>query len=162
MNFPETVDIINKLVTTGAIITGGVWAYFNFIKGRIYRPRLQVEVSGSVILIEERMYIKVLAKLHNVGNSVVLLEQKGTGLRVFGEECDNHAATIRNINWKHLATYPVFENHGWIEGKETISHEQLLVVPADKYPVFCLKLRVVSNKISWSHSSIVMPIAKEK
>jgi hypothetical protein len=41
--FQTIVDVLQKLFTIAAIVVGGIWAYFNFFKGRTYRMRLEPE-----------------------------------------------------------------------------------------------------------------------
>jgi len=40
-------EIIGTLITALAVIVGAVWAYYRFVKGRTYRPRLEVSMGGE-------------------------------------------------------------------------------------------------------------------
>ncbi len=40
-------DVLQKAITIIAIIVGGVWAYFNFSKRRVYRPSLEPKITGK-------------------------------------------------------------------------------------------------------------------
>ena len=155
MEFKELIEITEKLVSISAIVIGGIWIYFNFIKGRIYRPRLSPEITGTIILEHGQVYLHITSTISNVGNSVVALQQKGTGFRLLGYERNEEIRDVQGAVWEHLATFSVFEKHGWLEGKETIQDERLVVVPLSKYRAFRLELRVVSNKISWTNTSII-------
>jgi hypothetical protein len=33
---------VSSVATAGAVIVGGLWGYFNFAKGRTYKPRLSI------------------------------------------------------------------------------------------------------------------------
>ena len=70
MDIKDSVEIAEKIATIAALVVGGVWAYFNFIKGRIYRPRLHPEVSGMVVVEHEQIYLHITSTITNVGNSV--------------------------------------------------------------------------------------------
>lgn len=52
-----------------ALIAGGVWAYFKFAKGRTFRDRLIVTVSGRFVSIDGSVFLVVTNLLHNVGLS---------------------------------------------------------------------------------------------
>ncbi len=42
------IEVLKNVCEIAAITIGGIWTYFNFFKGRTYKPRLECEVDGSV------------------------------------------------------------------------------------------------------------------
>lgn len=72
-SWKETADLIEAIVTILAIIVGGVWGYWLFVKNRQRYPR--AEISQSVIhkdLDNEKTLLHVDVIITNIGN--VLLE----------------------------------------------------------------------------------------
>jgi len=60
------VEIIGTAVTAAAVVIGGSWAYFKFVKGRTYRPRLEVGLSGQWRPVDERhlLQARISVKKH--------------------------------------------------------------------------------------------------
>jgi hypothetical protein len=52
-------------------------------------------------------------------------------------------------DWKHLGTYPIFENQDWVEPGETIFEEQLIVLPDDNAAAIKLELKLASSRSAW-------------
>jgi hypothetical protein len=124
-NVKSVVDIIGTSVTAVALIIGGIWAYFKFVKGRTYRPRLEVELSGQWRLIDGKHLLQAHISVKNIGASVVTLLQNGTGLRV--SVLARHQPTApAQVAWESLRVFEVLVDHAWIEPGETVSDDLLL------------------------------------
>lgn len=143
------VDLVQKLFTIAAIIVGGIWTYFNFFRGRTYRMRLEPTVSGKVVTFDGVRHLIATMSLKNVGLSKVEVEQEGSGLSVLAFEVPDGTANVVSAAWEHLAAFPVFESHQWIEAGELIEEQRLIVIPTIVHTAFQLRLRIVSHKISW-------------
>lgn len=134
------VDIISGVITTGAVIVGGTWAYYRFIKDRTYRPRLAVTLAGEWIPVQNERILLARIRVTNIGDSVVTLLQRGTGLRVSQlDEPDE----VGQYTWTNDRVHVILAEHAWIEPGETVSDDLLLLVsvPADQ-PVL-LEARLV-------------------
>ena len=81
-NAKTVIDIVGTSVTAAALVIGGIWAYFKFVKGRTYRPRLEIHLFGQWRLIDTKHLLQARISVKNIGASIVTLLQKGTGLRV--------------------------------------------------------------------------------
>lgn len=71
---------IESLVTTVAIILAGVWAYFHYVKGRVYSERVEIEVVGRVLTISSRSYLVITYQIKNVGSSRVPIQNDRSGI----------------------------------------------------------------------------------
>jgi hypothetical protein len=151
-------DVLQNVVTIIAIAAGGVWGYFNFFKGRTYRPRLEPKVSGKLISQKGVHYLIVTAQLKNVGLSEVKIDQEGSGLRVFAYDVVEHTSKARSVQQSRLITLPIFKDHGWIEPGELIEDQRLVVIPDIEYVALQMSLRLVSNKIAWNSAAIIDPL----
>jgi hypothetical protein len=151
----KLVDILQKLFTIAAIIVGGIWTYFNFFQGRTYKMRLEPNVSGKVVTINELSHLVATISVKNVGLSKVEIEQKGSALKVLSYEAWDGVNNILSIEWQNLTAFPVFETHQWIEPGEEITEQRLLVIPKSEYTAFQLQLRIVSKKAAWRAMDIV-------
>jgi hypothetical protein len=126
INWSETLSNTERVVKIAAVVIGGVWAYLKFIRGRVYRPRLEPSVSGRIAHVDGHPHLVVSLSMENVGSSKVDIDQKGTGLRLFSPELTPIATPPTQVGWMRLGTFSVFEKHGWIESGECIRDELLI------------------------------------
>jgi hypothetical protein len=124
-NVKTVVDIIGTAVTAAAVILGGIWAYFKYVKGRTYRPRLGVGLAGQWRLVDGRRLLHAHITVENIGASKVTLLQRGTGLRVSVLAPDQPVAPA-SAAWEHLRVFEILREHQWIEPGETVSDDLLL------------------------------------
>lgn len=147
LNDLKTVaDIVGTLVTALAVIVGAVWAYYRFVRGRTYRPRLEVSMAGQWLADASRLLL-ARVRVKNIGASKVQLLQKGTGLRVssLAESEASGSAT-----WESGSVYPIFEEHAWVEPGETVSDDVLLRLNvADGQPVLFETRLVCETRPAW-------------
>ena len=40
-------DIAQAVVTTAAVVVGGFWAYYKFVRGRLYSPHVDIALFGQ-------------------------------------------------------------------------------------------------------------------
>jgi len=153
----DVFDILENAATIIAFGAGGVWAYFNFFKGRTYRSRLEPKVAGKIISRNGAYFLIVTAQLKNVGLSAVRIDQKGSALRVFAYTLGERPSKPRNVEQSRLITLSVFEDHGWIEPGELIEDQRLIAIPDSEHVALQIKLRLVSNKIEWNAAAIIEP-----
>jgi hypothetical protein len=124
-NLKTVIDILGTVVTAAAVILGGMWAYFKFVKGRTYRPRLGVRLAGQWRPVNGRQLLHARITVENIGASKVTLLQRGTGLRVSVLANDQPVAPA-SVAWEHLKVFEILREHEWIEPGETVSDEVLL------------------------------------
>jgi hypothetical protein len=154
MNFSTVLDNLEKAVTIAALLIGGVWTYYHFIRGRTYRLRLEPTVSGTMTSVRSGRRLIVTSRLKNVGLSKATIQQAGSALRVLTGAIELGAAQIAAVDWTHIGTFPVFKDHGWVESGETITEQAMFVLPAQKHLPVRLELRIVSDGIEFNVMSI--------
>jgi hypothetical protein len=155
----EVLDALEKAFTILAISFGGVWAYFNFFKGRTYRPRLEVKASGRLVTRGGTDYLVSTAHLKNVGLSKVEIKQEGTGLLVSNYDVETTVPEIISVQDDLLTVFPVFEKHGWVEPGELIEDQRLIALPAGKHVALRLGLRITASGIEWNSWTIIEQLA---
>jgi hypothetical protein len=124
-NAKTIADIISASITAFAVVVGGIWAYFKFAKGRTYRMRTQVDLSGQWEVIDGRHFLQARVAVKNIGASKVRLIQKGSGLRVSVLHSEQPGPPA-SVKWRSLRVFGILTEHEWIEPEETISDEFLL------------------------------------
>lgn len=126
----NVAEIVGTAVTSLALIVGGIWAYFKFIKGRAFRPHVEVEQWGEWLHYGSPLGFKARVSLKNTGSAKVEVVQRGTGLRISkmrDEQPDPPSETV----WESLGVFEIFTQHEWIEPGETIADELLVRLPLD-------------------------------
>lgn len=121
----DIAGILGTITTTLAVIFGGLWAYFKYVRGRTYRPRLAVTMLAQWRVIEGRQLLHARVIVKNIGVSVVTLQQLGTGLRVSVPAAQQPEPPTA-LAWDVVAVFDVLTEHQWIEAGETVSDDQLV------------------------------------
>jgi hypothetical protein len=147
----KVFDTLAKIFQIVAIAGGGVWAYYKFIKGRVYRPRLKLSVHGNSLITKEQRLLLVSLTIENVGLSVVRLQKKSMLVRVLIPEASNAGSKIQKVDGKHIGTFRVFQQHEWIESNEAIGDELTLSIPLTHEAVI-LQFRAVGSIKSFFRS----------
>jgi len=119
------VSVIGTSITGLAVIIGGIWAYFKFVKGRTFRPRLEVDMSGQWRKVDGKQLLQARIMVKNIGASNVTLLQKGTGLRV-SLLAAHQPAPPAPVEWEGQRVFEILKEHAWIEPGETVSDDLLL------------------------------------
>jgi hypothetical protein len=128
----QAVDVLQKIFTILAIIVGGIWAYYNFIRSRTYHKRVDLEVSPKIIDDNNKILIVYTVEVKNVGLSKVEIENDLSSLEIL--------ASMGREKWYTLVTHslqreieiepdqtPDRERHNiTIEAKETFKKEWLI------------------------------------
>ena len=157
----DIVSVLKDVITAAAIVLGGIWTYFNFIKGRIYRPRLEPAVSGKIFEDAGVTFVIVRARLKNIGLSKIDIKQVGLAIMIYAYQTAK-TGTITTADKTKLASFPVFEDHEWIEPGEVIEDEQLFQVPEYKGTGIRVELRFVYNGIEWNTGSVAQQLSKSE
>jgi hypothetical protein len=144
------LDIIERTCKIAAYFIGALWVYFNFFKGRTYRPRLEIKVTGSLNQKNQSHFLNLQIHVKNVGLSKVDIKQKGTGLRiiVYNSSSDGN-------KWTHLDTIAILETHQWIEPGESVEEPVLFPLAFEPTGVR-IEVQVVSTKTMWETAAILV------
>jgi hypothetical protein len=141
------VDIVGTLVTALAVIIGGLWVYFKFAKGRTFRPRIQVDLAGEWLLIDQRTLIQLRVTVKNIGGTKVQLVQRGTGLRVSRLHSTPAASPPAPVQWESLRVFPLLTEHHWLEPGEAISDDLLLDLAAQDKIATLAEARLILKRV---------------
>jgi hypothetical protein len=124
----DWADGLASVAQALAIVVGGLWAYFKFLRGRTFASRAELGVAAAR-LPGDVPALKVTATLKNAGLSKLPLRTQAVLL--YGIEArpgdESPAATVERKLGK---AHKVFAAHGWVEAGETIADELVLLLPA--------------------------------
>jgi hypothetical protein len=146
------VDVIGTLTTALAVIVAGVWAYYRFVKDRVYRPRLEVGLFAQWRTVEERALLHARITVKNIGATKTDLVQDGTGL-IAQRMASAAPEGVQTVAWANVAGCQILERHKWIEPGETVSEDVLVGLGFDEPTTVRLEAR-----LRWKWSGGADPI----
>jgi hypothetical protein len=112
------------LIQALAILVGGVWAYYKFVRGRTFAPRAEVRVHGKLLADGSTRGISVAASLQNPGET--RLPIRAPIVTADAVLQDGWGAPPK---WKEVGFAPIFAEHHRIEARETITDETVIPLP---------------------------------
>lgn len=149
-------DIAQKTAATVAIVGTAGWAYFKFVRGRTFRRRLELTISGEVRRGPGIVYLLTNSTAKNIGLSKFEIDHDKSGLRVMTHASEGAVTEPRLAEWQPLSTWPVFEGHGLLEPGEPAAEELLIEIPDEGFSAFRLQLWVSSTRDeSWEVTAVV-------
>lgn len=156
------VSIVYHLVAAAALIGGGSWAYFKFIRNRTLKRRLTVGVEGRLVTDRDKPRLVVRCRAENVGLRDVTVGGEGTSLRVYfyGVESEGPPGTARLAEWQWLNSWPIFETiegASVVESEEALEEQLLLELPRRGFAALRLELVVhAPPESAWEVSEVVV------
>jgi hypothetical protein len=115
-----TIEEVNNVVTSAAVVVGGIWAYFKFIRGRTFAHRAELDVTPSLDQSTGASYLSVTVTLKNTGLSKLPLNANMKAVRLSGIAGDASDG-LRQAAWRRILTSPILETHAWLEAQETVT-----------------------------------------
>lgn len=152
----QLADTAQKIAATAAILGTAGWAYFKFVRGRTFRRRLELTISGEVRRRPGIVYLLTNSTVKNIGLSKFEIDHEKSGLRVMTHVSEDAVAAARLVEWRPLSTWSVFEEQRLLEPSEPAAEELLIEIPDEGFLAFKLQLWVSSiHEESWEVTAIV-------
>lgn len=160
--FKNVTAGVASISTVMAIIVGAIWAWFKFIRGRTFRPRVSVEMLGQWRPTDGQQadtpcLFHARVRITNIGAAKVTLKQYGTGLNV-SFPLEQQPSVPHSVQWQNYyasrsslgreGAFQVLEEVEWIEPGETVSDDLLLNLGAGP-SVVKLELHLVWSIARW-------------
>ena len=151
----DITDTLVNIVQILAILAGGWWAYFKFIKGRAYQESLIPAVAGKLISIESKTYLVANIRVKNVGQSVINFAPDASSLRVFGYT-ESMSKEIVSVDDTKLAQFVALDDL-YIEPNEAIEKTRFISIPTEVKLGLRLELEIISShkNYTWGTSFLV-------
>lgn len=139
-------EFAKNAIESLAIIVGGFWTYFHFLKGRTFKHRLESTVNATIELRHRKYYLVVHSELKNIGSSKVRLNQDESGIAIYpGEPKGLGTAEVSNVSWHKRAMFNVFSDHEWIEPTESVCDALVVELPDELLPLYKVELIAVNK-----------------
>jgi len=156
MDLKDIVGIVSSVVTLLATILAGGWAYYRFVKGRVFKPRLTLTASARRFRANGTEYVLSTIELSNVGLSKIDIH--GADLRVcsLSGKAVPERVTVPQRHW--LRTRRVLLAHSWVESGEVLREQNLLTLPLDLGVPILVDIKVVARGVSFKATSVAVPL----
>lgn len=141
--------IADSVAKIAIALIGGAWTLLTYYRGRTFHRRLELKVSGKVML-HNGVYLATLdAGVKNVGLSRADIIPDGTWLRIVMLGAKPPAESVALPKRKHVGTSPIFKDHSWVEPGEEIHDVMLVQLPTPTLEDVALQvnLRIVSKQL---------------
>lgn len=140
VDFKDVIGAVQSLLTMLALLLGGAWAYFKFVKGRVFVTRLEPSLEGRIVRQDGLQLAIVEIGIKNVGLSRVDLNRKLSSIEICGYPPGNYFPEFHNALVDRIGVTQAVTLHEWIEPGEFISEQHLLALPPE--PLVALKLKL--------------------
>jgi hypothetical protein len=135
VNSTSWIDVsrgVEAIVQSLAIVVGGVWAYFKFIRGHTFRQRGEFQITASLVTCGCETALKVVATFRNTGLSKIVLSEDKGSVYVFRVTKDEWPQ-LANISWgQHLKLARIFEEDEEVDAQESIADQVLLPLTTER------------------------------
>jgi hypothetical protein len=145
-NIMVTIADAESTLRTGTMFIVLVWAYFKFARGRLFRPRLEMTISGSPTRHRECYHVIVRYTVRNIGLRRVTIDQAGSDICVEIAHPASPAAMIPPT-WKLQGSHPVLQNHRRIESGGAVSEEIMILLPDAEAVALRLVLKLEATQL---------------
>jgi hypothetical protein len=132
-------------IRTGTMFVAAVWVYFKFARGRVFRPRLELTISGSPTRHLECHHVVVRYTVKNIGLKCLNIAHAGSKVSVEVAHAVQ-PTTMVSPDWQMQGYYPILKDHRWIESGEAIAEEIMIFLPDAKAVALRLVLRLEATK----------------
>lgn len=127
MDLSTAAGAANDIVTSVAVVVGGLWVYFNYVRGRTFARRAELQVMSSIEGKKSR-YLCATVTLRNTGQAKLPLNENMKVVRLSAIE-GGARDDINVAKWQKIMTVPVLEQHAWLEALETVTDTVVFCLP---------------------------------
>jgi hypothetical protein len=147
-----TADLFWKVAIASV---GGAWTVLNYLRGRTFKRRLELTVTGQVTSEGDLHFLSVTATIKNVGLSKAKIFQKGTWVRIYRLRSKANREKLSVPSETLLGTAPIFTEHDWVEPGEQVSDVLFAQLPTKQADDIAVRLnfRVKSQDRRWMDTS---------
>ncbi len=159
VDWSRTKDVTDgfRNVTQGlAFIAGGIWAYFKFVKGRMFKESLIPAVSGKFTSIDRVNYLVVTIQVKNVGLSKIEIDHRSA--LIILEYTSSPSTELHTVDDNNrVGAFDVFNKaDNFIEPNEIIEAQRLIAMPVPLNFAYRLEVEVASMRgYTWRANYIV-------
>jgi hypothetical protein len=135
----DFTDIVSNVATVAGLAIVGVWTFYHFVKGRVFKPRLSLKGSAHYLHTHAGDYVVCSITVSNVGLSQV--QKADADVAVY-------ALSRNGRQRKRLGGDKILRSHEWVE-PGAILNEQMAIPRPPETAVVVVDFRVVVAAKGW-------------
>lgn len=140
-----SLELIQSFLTSLAICIGGIWAYLNFIKGRLYHSKLELSILLELNRLDSELYLLVTSDIKNVGLGRVNVSAESSALIIAAVKQSGSSLKASSTESEEIGFFDVFRRDEFIESGESIREQQVIGLSDYGNVAFRATLRVVGR-----------------
>lgn len=158
---PDALDRLDKIIKVVAVVLGGIWTYLNYVRGRTFKRRLELSVTGKLLQSGSNILVTGVAQVKNVGLSKVSISRTPSAIMIDDLYIDSSAPD--KVASEEVGIQDVLADHGWVEPGEVIQESFLVpLLPRMNRVASRIRMRIVSRSllfknIEWNADCIAEP-----
>lgn len=152
----DLAQVVRDLVTAIALIIGGGFAYFKFVRGRTFTERLEASVDARLDSTRNLLLVNASAQATNIGLREFHLAREGTALRLFVHRLSEPGSEASEASWELVGSWRVFGEQEILEPGEALQEFKVIETSATGFAAFKLELDVYSSSgRNWLAQTVV-------
>jgi hypothetical protein len=157
VDIQTVLEITYKFITIIGLVVGGIFAYYKFVRGRIYNLRLEPEVHGEFIEKAGINYLNVTMAVKNIGLSRITIQKEGSALSIFSLNVQEQFPEVHMAEWDSVGVFDVYPHNKVLESVETLGEIYLFEITKHNPQAFKIELRIVAKNNEWTATAVVFP-----
>lgn len=169
-------EIVNNLAVSVGIVTGGIWAYYQYIKGRLFSPKIHLSYSNSIIRMSNKQVLVLLEfSIKNIGSVRVIPEDcliQITGFKINEGDIVKYKIlekrllpSFKKIEEDGISIWSKFKSENldvwYIEPNEIENLNQFITI-ASSYEAFSTEITFFYNKSLVANQTFVVNLSEKK
>ncbi|WP_047865406.1 hypothetical protein [Rubrobacter aplysinae] len=162
--FVDLASVARDVVTAVALIIGGGFAYFKFIRGRTFRPRLNLVLTSKVRREQGVLHVLMDCGARNIGARELRITAEGTAVRLLASsmvstqqdvEQSSQSSQSSQSGWDLIGVWQPVEAKT-LEPEEPLEESVLVTIPDGGQVALRIEFSVsIPSGESWQASDIV-------
>jgi len=144
----ENLDLVQNIMSIGALLIGGAWTYYRFIKGRLFSPKVELSMEHVVAATPDASHHIVFCDvcLRNLGSIQLLLGRSEA--KCFLVEGEGELTQVMVFEKKDIVRYEDDPPEGeyYVDPGENTYRQFRFLVPASP-PALLVSVRLMYNRV---------------
>jgi hypothetical protein len=152
-----TSEVFKNFGEALLLLLGGLGAYYRFLRGRVFKNRLELSVSGRITCVDRQALLIVSGTVKNLGGSDFKLKTGECTLQItlYRVEPIPKSDIGKFVEIERICR-AIFPEDELIESGETLKNERLIPLYTNDYAAAGLELFIPSaRKRDWYTSTLV-------
>jgi len=140
VDWGKLTQVILNVVQALALVVGGLFVYFKFIRSRTFARRAALDVDASLVQVDDKLVLRVEVVLRNLGLAKIPLRAHRQVVTLWATTTAGFSPGA-NLFWDEWMVSEVFKTDEYVESQEKIKDVALLPVATEGGPWLAFRIR---------------------